>query len=288
MHRTLSALLGIAFLAAAAPVADAQNARQARQQVEASMLVTGHVDIDRDGRVSAHVLDRPDKLPPYVIDLVERALPALRFEPILVDGAPVLARAKMSIRLVAKPTGDGDGNMQLRIAGAHFGEEYSDSDRTSVRRSNLRPPRYPMNIAQIGGKGTVYLLVQVGRDGRPMDVVAEQVNLTAVGSAREMEMIRTALAKTAVDNARKHWVFTPPDAGEAAGRDYWVVRVPVDFRLDNSGETAHGKWIAYHPGPVQRPAWAAPAPLGFSPDTLVAGGMTPESSRFKLLTALEG
>ena len=282
MHRTLSALLGIAFLA------DAQTVRQARQEVEASMLVTGHVDIGRDGQAASHVLDQPDKLPPYVVELIARAVPSLRFEPVLVDGAPVIARAKMSVRLVATPAGDGEGNMQLRIASAHFGEEYSETDRTSVRQSNLRPPRYPMNIAQIGGKGTVYLLVKVGRDGKAADVVAEQVNLTALGNARQMEMIRATLSKTAVDNALKHWTFTPPEEGEAVDRDYWVVRVPVDFRLSDDRDTAYGKWSAYHPGPQQRPVWAAPTPPGFSPDTLVAGGMTPETSRFRLLTPIEG
>ena len=189
MHRTLSASLGIAFLAGAAPVADAQTVRQARQEVEASMLVTGHVDIGRDGQAASHVLDQPDKLPPYVVELIARAVPSLRFEPVLVDGAPVIARAKTSVRLVATPAGDGEGNMQLRIASAHFGEEYSETDRTSVRQSNLRPPRYPMNIAQIGGKGTVYLLVKVGRDGKAADVVAERQRqwIAEVTVARPLE-----------------------------------------------------------------------------------------------------
>jgi len=285
MHRVLSAALAVAFLAAAAPVADAQTARQARQEVEASMLVTGHVDIDAEGRVTGLALDQPDKLPPYVVSLIERASNALRFEPVLVDGAPVLARAKMSLRLVATPADNGDMNM--RIASAHFGEEYSDDDRTSVRRSNLRPPRYPMNIAQIGGKGTVYLLVKVGRDGKPEDVVAEQVNLTAVGTARQMEMIRNTLSKTAIDNALKHWTFTPPEQGEGVGKDYWVVRVPVQFSFNEDKAAGYGQWSAYHPGQQQRPEWAAPTPPGFSPDTLVAGGVTPETSRFKLLTPFE-
>jgi len=286
MNRALSMLLAIAFLAGVAPVVDAQSARQARQEVEASMLVTGHVDIDLDGTVSGHVFDQPEKLPAHAINLIERAMPALRFEPVLVDGAAALARAKMSVRLVATPTGD--GNMQVRIASAHFGEQYSDADRTSTRRSSLRPPRYPMNVAQIGGKGTVYLLVKVGRDGRPQDVVAEQVNLTALGNARQMQMIRNTLSKTAIDNALKHWTFSPPEQGEEVAREYWVVRVPVEFSLNDDREAAYGQWSAYHPGQQQRPVWAAPTPPGFSPDTLVAGGVTPETSRFRLLTPFEG
>ncbi|WP_394003449.1 protein tonB [Luteimonas sp. WGS1318] len=288
MNQTLSALLAVAFLAGAVPVADAQTARQAQREVEASMLVTGHVDIDRDGKVSGHALDQPEKLPAHAVSLIEQAIPELRFGPVLVDGVPVLARAKMSVRLVATPVGDRDGSMNVRIASAHFGEEYSDADRTSVRRSDLRPPRYPMNIAEIGGKGTVYLLVKVGRDGKPEDVVAEQVNLTALGNARQMQMIRDTLSRTAIDNARRHWTFTPPDRGDEVTRDYWVVRVPVQFALHDDRDTAYGQWSAYHPGRQQRPEWAAPTPPGFSPDTLVAGGVTPENSRFKLLTPFEG
>ena len=288
MNRTLSALLAVAFLAAAAPNADAQTARQARQEIEASMLVTGRVDIERDGTVSGHAFDQPEKLPTHAISLIERAIPALRFEPVLVDGAPVLARAKMSVRLVATPVGDREGSMNVRIASAHFGDEYSDTDRTAVRRSDLRPPRYPMSVAQIGGKGTVYLLVKVGRDGAPEDVVAEQVNLTAVGNARQMQRIRDTLSKTAIDNARRHWTFIPPAAGDDIARDYWVVRVPVQFSLHDDRDTAYGQWSAYHPGWQQRPAWAAPTPPGFSPDTLVAGNVTPETSRFRLLTPFEG
>ncbi|MCD9006119.1 energy transducer TonB [Luteimonas sp. XNQY3] len=283
-RRILAALLAVALVAPL--VAQAQTARAMRNQVEASMLVTGTVDIDREGRVTAQTLDQPDKLPPYVVSLVERAVPQMRFEPVLVNGAPVLARAKMNLRLVAVPAGDGD--MTLAIQSAHFGEADSDADRSNVRKSNLRPPRYPMNVAQIGGKGTVYLLVKVARDGSVDDVIAEQVNLTALGSARQMESIRNALAKVSIDTARKHWSFTPPSEGEGAPKDYWVVRVPVEFTLGGDSAPGYGEWAGYLPGPKSRPDWAEPDPPGFSPDALAAGGVHPAQSRFRLLTPLGG
>ena len=289
MHRTLSALLGIAFLAGAAPVADAQSARQARQQVEASMLVTGHVDIDRTGRVTAHVLDQPDKLPPYVVSAIERAMPSLRFEPILVDDEPVLARAKMSVRLVMSRADEGE--MHLRIASAHFGEPDTQGDTSAVRSAAMAPPRYPTAVALAGGQGTVYLLVKVGRDGSTLDAHAEQVNLTALGSARQMETIRTELAKAAVSQARRQWTWTPPTTGEQADRDYWVVRVPVSFELSDGFQrpsSPYGQWLAYHPGERSRPEWSARTQPGFRPDALAAGDATPETSRFKLLTSFEG
>lgn len=289
MHRTLSTLLGIAFLAGAVPAVDAQTARQARQEVEASMLVTGHVDIDRNGQVTALELDQRDKLPPYVIDMLERGAPSLRFEPILVEGEPALARAKMSVRLVMTP-GEGS-DMHLRIASAHFGEQSSTNDTSVTRSDKLPPPRYPPEVARMGGQGTVYLLVKVARDGSTQDVHAEQVNLTALGNARQMDRIRTELTKAAVNQARREWTWTPPTTGEQADRDYWVVRIPVSFDLHDSLKAPsprYGQWVGYHPGERSQPDWSAPTPPGFRPDALVAGDSTPEISRFRLLTPFEG
>lgn len=288
MHRLLSATLAVAFLAGAAPAADAQTARQARQEVEASMLVTGEVDISRSGQITAHRLDQPDKLPGLVVNLIEQAMPALRFEPVLVDGVPADARARMSLRLIATPVGD--GNMNVRIASAHFGDQPETGlgeGAESVRIVDMKPPRYPANVARAGGKGTVYLLVKVDRNGSVGDVAAEQTNLTVLGNARVMQSIRNSLAKAATDSART-WTFAPPTEGAAAVRDHWVVRVPVSFHLGSVEEAGYGEWSGYHPGEQTRPAWAAPTQPGFSPDSLAAGGITPETSRFKLLTPFEG
>ncbi len=282
--RIFGALLAIALFL---PVAGhAQNAREMRKQVEASMLVTGSVDIAQDGSVTAHTLDEPQKLPPYVVDLIERAVPALRFEPVLVDGVPALARAKMSLRLVATP-GEG-GNMNVAIRSAHFGDDDAAEDTARVHQDDMRPPRYPAGIAQMGGKGSVYLLIKVGRDGAVEDVVSEQTNLTALGTARQMESIRRGLEKSAIDAAR-HWTFTPPSSGDAVDSAHWVVRVPVEFSIDTVPGSVYGEWVGYLPGPRLRPDWAQPDAPGFSPDAIAANGELHQGqSRFRLLTPLEG
>ncbi|WP_156170544.1 protein tonB [Luteimonas sp. FCS-9] len=273
----------LALLALCVPPAFAQTARQMRSEVEASMLVTGTVDIERDGRVSAHAIDQEDKLPPQVVSLVRRFVPEMRFEPLLVDGAPALARAKMSLRLVATPAGE--GQMTIAIRSAHFGDETSTNDPGRVRSTKLRPPRYPSNVAAIGGKGTVYLLVQVAPDGSVRDAVAEQVNLTALGSARQMASIREALTNASLGVA-KGWRFEPPADGTVPDSGYWIVRVPIDFSFGE--RERYGQWTGYHPGPRSKPAWAQPDPPSFSPDTLMAGGVHPAQTRFRLLTPLEG
>ena len=89
--------LALVVLLAAGSVL-ATGPRGVRETAEASMLVTGTVDIEPDGRVSGYRLDRVDELPPAVVDLVTKAAGAWRFEPVLVDAA-VLADLKTYVPL---------------------------------------------------------------------------------------------------------------------------------------------------------------------------------------------
>lgn len=286
MNRKLFLLAWLLPLFLVATAAHSQSTRQAREEVEMSMLVRGHVDIDREGRITAHELEQPDKLPGYVIDMVAAAMPTMRFEPVVVDGAPVLARARMTLRLVAQPDG---GQMLLNIRSAHFGDRNAVPEEERVRHVAMNPPRYPSDVLHLGGSGTVYLLLKVGRDGLVEDVVVEQTNLTAVGTGREMERVRASLERASVREARR-WRFAPPVAGEEAGAPYWVMRVPVEFSIGTTPSSpAYGEWMAYHPGQrAPRPEWAGQDVPGFSPDLLAAGAAHQAHSRFRLLEAPEG
>ena len=46
-----------------------------RKQVEASMLVTGELVVAPDGTVKSYTLDRADKLPPEVRELLAKVVP---------------------------------------------------------------------------------------------------------------------------------------------------------------------------------------------------------------------
>ena len=274
----------LALLALCLPPAFAQNARQMRSEVEASMLVTGTVDIERDGAVASYAIDQEDKLPSQVTSLVHGFVPQMRFEPVRDGGAPIATRAKMSLRLVAKPSGE--GAMTVAIRSAHFGDETPVDDPNTVRGASLPPPRFPRSVSSIGGQGTVYTLVQVAPDGSIRDLAIEQVNLNAVGTAREMASVREALSNAVRLTARR-WQFIPPDDGRVPKLGYWIVRVPIAFAFTDETHQ-YGQWKAYHPGPRERPAWMPPDPPGFSPDTLAAGTAHSAESRFRLLTPLEG
>ncbi len=278
--------IGIAMLLCAFTVVASGGTRSAvRKQAEMSMLVTGEIDIEKDGSVGAHRIDQPDKLPPVVVRLIGEAMPQWRFEPVVVDGKIVRARTKMSLRLVAKRKDD--GNYLLRIGSATFGDE---SPGVTVR-GKMRPPRYPESAYRAGVQGTAYLILKIDRQGKVDQVVDEQVNLTVVGNERQMRQGRKLLADAAKAAARE-WEFDIPTEGEAADDPYWSIRVPVSFALCDSrsecqepGKAAYGTWEAYIPGPRNPVPWRTE---GTDPgsDALADGALHLVGSGPKLLTQL--
>ena len=274
-------------LLACAFASHAATRAEIRKSAEMSMLVTGTIDIEKDGSVQHYQLDQADKLPPGVVQLLSKAVPAWRFEPVQVDGAVVRARAKMGVRVIAMQRGD--GNYSLRIGSASFGEEGGLKDEVVTVAGELTPPRYPRDAVMSGVQGTVYLVVKVGRDGSVVDVTDEQVNLTVVGNERQMRDARELLAKAAIVAGRK-WRFTPPTKGPDAQDDYWLLRVPTAFLLCEdpgnckSGKPDYGTWSAYIPGPKNSVPWISEEQNRMNPDALMAGVAQPVGSGPKLLT----
>lgn len=261
--------------------ADAQTAREVRRQAEASMTLSGVIDIGREGQVEGFQLDRREKVDAGVAGFVDKAVQSWRFEPTLVDGKPMPARTTVHLRLIA---GNMEGNsMQVRVVDARFGKLGGSSAPSTddVTAAKTRAPVYPPQAASIRGQGTVMLLVKVGRDGKVADVIAEQTNLTVVGPERTMNQLRDVLAKASVRSARE-WTFNPPTTGEDKDRDFWTVRVPVNYFFDKQSER-YGRWSAYIPGPRQQAPWKT------GEETLAAGtDLLPEGGVYMVGRAQEG
>lgn len=263
--------------------ADARSNAAVRKQAEVTLLATGTIDVSPDGGVAGYSLDQADKLPPVVRTLMEKAKSSWTFEPVLIDGKPVLARTKMSLRFVAKESDD--GAYSVRISAADFRvAQPAEEVPTPV---SMKPPTYPVEAARNGVRGTVYLLARFGRDGRVQESFVEQVNLRVVDSERGMNRWRTLLS-SAVLSAAGQWTVRPPTRGEEAGEDHWTVRVPVDFVLNGEKGPAYGQWQAYIPGPRQRAPWIDPDDVEMGADALAGGGMYPIGGGVRLLTPLDG
>ena len=206
-------------------IASTANAQAVRKTAEASMLVTGSIELNPDGSLHGYTLDQSEKLPPPVVDIVGKSIPTWQFK--LSGTTHELVKTDMSLRVVAKPVGDGKYN--VAVEGASFGHPGASAE--SVTYKDRKAPRYPQLAIDSHVSGTVYLLMRVDRNGNVQDAIAEQVNLEQYSTPLEMEKFRKALASASLDAAKK-WTFNPPVTGTTVNDPYWVVRVPVNFNLN--------------------------------------------------------
>ncbi len=275
-----------AAIALAPLVATAGSPAEVRKQIESSMLVTGEVAVTADGRVDTITLDQPEKLPPGIVDFVQAQVRDWTFEPVLRDGRAVPARSRMSVRVVGRKIDDDRATIAIRNA-AFPGPAPAEGE--SVSSKSMRPPSYPPAAASGGATGTTYLVLKIGRDGKVIDAVVEQVNLTVVARENDMVKLRQMFANASLAAARR-WTFSPPTIGEMAGEEYWSARVPVEYLLDGQKPgTAYGRWQSYVPGPRNSIPWKEDSDsAGFSPDALAGGGvyLAGGKNQLRLLTAL--
>jgi hypothetical protein len=265
-----------------------------RKRVQASMLVTGTIDVAPDGSVARYAVDHPEELPSQVTSLLDKTLSVWKFEPVMEDGKPVTAKAPMGVRIVAIPLGN--GSYSISIAGAWFGNDAKDEKDVSQETITYKhrvQPIYPRDAVSARVAGTVYVLEKVNRDGTVDDAVAEQVDLRMIASDDQLAAWRRVLAGAAL-RALKQGTFNPPTAGKDVDQPYWIVRIPVDFSLSGPSapaaveEERYGQWRPYVPGPVQEPVWADKNKLAGSADAVPEGGSLLADTSLHLRTPLSG
>ena len=284
MKRLGMLMLGLAMCGAAM----AQTASAVRKKAESSLLLNGHIVVAPDGSVQSFDLDPQAQAQDVVMDLVKRNSAKWRFEPVLENGVPVTAKAPMHLRVVASPVAGSD-SYQLRIASATFGERTYDQGVTYKEHGAL--PHYPEEAIRARASGTVFLLLHIKHDGSVGDAAAEQVNLDQVGPEPAMRKMRQVLADSSIRVARQ-WTFNPPAAGPFKNADSWIIRVPVNYHLnDMNGKSLvpQDGWQTYIPGPKEPIPWMEeyrrthkPEALGI--DALPDGGIFLVGSGLHLLT----
>ncbi|MEW9573035.1 energy transducer TonB [Rhodanobacter sp. Si-c] len=262
------AMLGTALAIAAIT---AQAATQ--QNVESSAVVNGTIVLAKDGTVQTAAIDNPAKYGQPIADMVRKAAMQWRFQPVLRDGQPVVAKASMHARVVLKQMPD--GNYNAHIKGVTFGDyDSNDTDTLHNAESNKRiPPHYPEAAILAHVQGTVYLALRVDHSGHVTDAVAEQVNLGNIGRDNLLKEYRDILADAALRAAR-HWTYTVPTTGRLARQDSWTVHVPATFSMKENGvaEFDSGVWHAYVPGPYTPAPWVNKPDAGAA-DALASGDL---------------
>lgn len=125
-------------------------------QPELELGVCGVLEIDCDGSVREYNVT--SQLTPALQRVVENHVRGWAFEPIPVDGKPVIANTAMRLRMRALPARD---DYRQQVENVSFGE---------ARPGQTTPPRYPVSAVREGIGAEVLLQVRIDRDGRVIAV----------------------------------------------------------------------------------------------------------------------
>lgn len=279
MSSIRSGLLALLLMAgaSAAPASGGQAAPAAGEAV-LTLRVDGQLTIDPEGRVSEYRVE--GSLDPAVAGMLQRAVPAWRFKPILVDGKPAIATSPMRITLAAEEMAEGYrvkvdnvvfwpntpeqhaaaeasrlAHPDMRVAG--------EAPRPGVRilSKTMRPPVYPPEMMQAGVEGIVLLSLRLHPDGSVAEAFASQSSLLNVkGRPEILDRGRIMLERNAATAARR-WKFMvlAEDAATLAPGDL-TVRVPVEYRLGamTEGGSLAGQWRHEFRGPNRPAPWLPP------------------------------
>jgi hypothetical protein len=221
-----------------------------RRQAESSLLVSGLITISADGKVLDHSLDNVDTLPKGIVELTAKLASTWSFEPVVLTGAQA-TRSRMSLLYVVKPLDDGRRTLELRSA--NYEADLPPEARVSIARRG-RMPTYPDDLVAYNINGTVYLHVQVGRDGKVINIDAGHVNLRTIGREADMAQWREQFAQSSI-KAIRGWTFKPPTTGPDADAPYWTGTLPVVFTQNGSPKPQPGNWEADIPGPRKIIPW---------------------------------
>lgn len=272
MLRSFAAFMVLALAGSTAVASESTHATPKTALRVFDMSVSGKIDIGPDGRVVSHHLN--NTVTPTVRELIGKALEQWQFEPVLVDGKPVIARTRLHLSLEAKPT-SADA-YQLTVKNVWFGESWL--------AEKMSPPRYPDDALRIGLGAKVLLVAKLGANGEVLDVYAHQTSLSHPGREKVEQKWRRTFERASIAAAKK-WRFKSDIAGKS-GATASTVMVPVQF---NAGDRSSTKgWHAFVPGPINDSPWPEEDQRLADISGLKNGEAASIDPRFKLKTEIAG
>lgn len=286
----------VAALFAALPAA-AASGRLPPPDIQAPVYATrvdSMIEIGPDGRVVRYepVTQLKDPLATRVRAIAE----GFRFEPVLVDGKPVIARTRMRLHLVAEPVGE--GGLQVKVEHVGFPEGEGQDGKLPVAGSFARgiarraPVKYPAEALYMGLSGRVMVALRFGADGKVLDAVPRESALYSVkGRGPVLGKALAILEQAAVQSVRRWTVDVQVPEGASPTAEDLTASVNIEFLLEQHPAPRPGLWL-HESRSRERPLpWLDPMIAGNLPDMAdvddgVHFGTAP--TRFRLLTPLAG
>jgi TonB family protein len=290
--KPLRALLAAALLATL-PAAAAE--RLPPPDIQAPVYATrvdSTIEIGPDGSVVGYepITELKDPLASRVRAIAE----GFRFEPVLVDGKPVIARTRMRMHLVAEPVGDGD--LQLKVEHVGFpegeGEASPVADRFARGIAKRTPIKYPEEALYMGLSGRVMVAFRFGPDGKVLEAIPRESALYGV-KGREASLAKAlAIFERAAVQAVRRWTIDVqvPDGAVPRPEDL-TASINIEYLIERHPQPRPGLWL-HESRSRERPLpWLDPMLAGNLPDMAdvddgIHFGAAP--ARFRLLTPIGG
>lgn len=288
---TILLFLGLSVTGISAAVAKTPPPRMDLEPVFI-MQVDGWIVIDPQGKVADY--QRETKVPDNLSEPINRAVRAWLFRPVVIDGAPVQAKAKMRITLAAQKSGDA---YQVRVDNVTFptppGETQimPDGKPFAAKVRKLTPPMYPNDLLMMGISGKVLLGLKIGLDGKVEQCVALQTSLVGIygGKPRLLSEAVNNLQKSAVEGA-KAWRFTIDTEHGIPTIDRLSATVTVNYAIGARPMLSSSKWRAETRTALIDMPWlpseSGAARVGVSDSN--EGEFTPVANAIKLLSNPNG
>ena len=215
----------------------------ASEPTEYVLAATGSIEIGPDGSVNDYTVDNDLAAP--IASAIDRHVRSWRFQPVRIDGRPVIAKSRMHLSLRAVPAGD---NLELRVDEVSFGGAGEPSEATKREH----PLRYPRRAREERLGARVLLAVRTDASGKVIEVHPYQTSLSqrmGEGAARRWR----GVFERAVMDIVAQWTFDPGeviDGTPMAGR----FLMPVEFTIGTQRPHPDA-WRTYVPGPVDPAPW---------------------------------
>lgn len=262
--RTLIPAIALAIALATATGVRAGPMRAPVPGFEASVLTTqvdGMLEIDDKGRVVAYTIgDARKLLAPAVVDSLTAQVRGWTFEPVQVDGKPVIARARMRVTLLAQEDADG---FVVSIDNVTFpplrGAVTPDSEPVpQMRIAKYSRPRYPEEFLARALEATVLVSMKLDPDGRVAEAAIVQTSIPdRVGKPEEFGRL-AALLEAEVLRAvpRMKIEVLYPEGAEASGKPLTGL-LPIMFHMGTRQKKAQGQWRTETRSTKRTPPWVS-------------------------------
>ena len=271
----LAGLLLVAVAVKADEPAPQTATAQAEERASLQLDVSGNITIDQQGAVRDYKINTP--LAPKVEQLVDSAVRKWRFEPVVRDGKPVIAKTVMYLLLSAKPVEQG---YRLAIQKVRFG-----GDRAAV--SHILPG-YPYEALRARVGASVLAAVRVDREGNVTDAAAVVSKVTDLRGAERKPGRLNKYFEQAVVGALKKWKYTPADSEGGAPAEVTLI-VTTSFSLPDSKGSDPLKNGGWRAADVTNPIpWLPADKQKFDAEGLRDGQSIALDGDIKLQTAVVG